>query len=465
MRNSADDLAALSDLPSDERLRALERIIPMEIVQEVLHQTGHDKRRCPCLPHWFMVFFVVGLGLFHKDSQSQVFKYLQRFRKGKTPQRNTIAEARKGLGIAPLRLLASKVVKLLGTPETPGAFYKDWRLMALDGFVLDVADTPANERTFGRPGSGRAPGAFPQVRVLALCETGSHAFYRWQIKPLCRSEVKMVPVLLRHLTDDMLLLWDRNFLSYKHVVQVRERGAHLLARIKSNVIFEPTEVLPDGSYLSKIYPSPRHRERDEGGIVVRIIEYTLEGTGHEDDGKVHRLLTTLLDAKEHPAEELIVLYHERWEEELAIDEFKTHLREKVVLRSQTPAGVVQEIEGLLLAHYSVRALMQEAAQREGLDPERISFTATLKILRCRLPEVPKDPADVVGRQHWWEDLITEIGEAVLPPRRNRVNPRVIKRKMSNWPKKRPHHRNPPQPTKPFRECIFSPPKHANNASS
>jgi hypothetical protein len=297
-------------------------------------------------------------------------------------------------------------------------------------------------QTFGRPGSGRAAGAFPQARVLALCEAGSHVLYRWQVKPLCRGEVSRTSVLLRHLEADRLLLWDRNFLSYKHVQQVRARKAHLLARIKSDLIFKPIKALPDGSYLSKIYPSPRHRDRDEGGIVVRIIEYTLEGTGHADDGKVHRLLTTLLDADEHPAEELIILYHERWEEELALDELKTHLRENVVLRSQTPAGVVQEIEGLLLAHYAVRVLMQEVAQREGLDPDRLSFTATLKILRCRLPEVPKNPEDKAGRKQWWEDLLTEIGEEVLPTRRYRINPRVIKRKMSNWKKKRPHQRTP-----------------------
>ena len=141
-----------------------------------------------------------------------------------------------------------------------------------------------------------------------------------------------------------------------------------------------------------------------------------------------------------------------WQIELAIDEFKTHLREKVVLRSQTPAGVVQEVEGLLLAHYAVRTLMAEAAQAEGLDPDRLSFVGTLKILRCRLPEVPRDPGDAAGRRRWWEDLLAEVGEAVLPQRRRRVNPRVIKRKMSNWKKKRPQHRNPPRP-RPFRECI------------
>ncbi len=452
MSAATRDLAALSSQPSDERLRALERIIPMSAVQEVLVQTGHAKRHCPCLPHWFMVFYVISLGLFNDDSHTDVFKRLQRFRRGHTPPRNTIAQARKGLGIAPLRLLAEKIVKPLGTPDTPGAFYKGMRMMAVDGFKVDLPDTPENARVFGRPKSGRGEGAFAQARVLALCETGSHAFLRWQVKPLRRGEVSMAPVLLRHLEADMLLMWDRAFTSYKNVKLVRQRNAHLLARLKSGPIFKPTEVLKDGSFLSKIYPSSWHREHDRNGIVVRIIEYTLHDSGHADDGKVHRLLTTLLDAEEHPAEELIILYHERWEEELAIDELKTHLKEKVVLRSQTPAGVIQEIEGLMLAHYAVRALMAEAAEREGLDPERLSFVGTLKILRCRLPEVPKGPKDEAGRKRWWEDLVAEVGEVVLPERRLRVNPRVIKCKMSKWPKKRAHHRRPPKP-KPFRECI------------
>ena len=262
----------------------------------------------------------------------------------------------------------------------------------------------------------------------------------------------MVPSVLRYLESDMLLLWDRGFLSYKNLKDVRTRRAHLLARIKSNLIFEPIEVLADGSYLAKMYPSPRHRDKDKDGIVVRIIEYTLEGTGHPEEGKTHRLLTTLSDAKEHPAEEVIILYHERWEEELAIDEIKTHEKERPVLRSQTPAGVIQEVEGLMLAHFVIRTLMQEVAEKEGLDPDRLSFTGTLKILRCRLPEVPKDPKDEAGRRRWFSELLAEIAEEVIPARRHRVNPRVIKRKMSKWPKKRPHHRNPPKP-KPFRDCI------------
>jgi hypothetical protein len=453
MADFARDVSFLAGLPTDERVRALERIIPPQLVQEVLEQTGHAHRHYTVLPAWFVTWFVIALGLFSRDSYRHVFKHLQRFRPGGTPGRNTLVEARRGLGVAPLRLLAQKVVRLLATPDTPGAFYKGMRLMALDGFVLDVPDTPTNDRAFGRPCTGRAPGAFPQVRVLALCEAGTHVLYRWLLKPYRRNEVSMAPYVLRWLQEGMLLLWDRAFLSYKNVQQVLAQRAQLLARAKCNLVFEPTEVLPDGSYLAKMYPSAKHRKRDQGGIVVRVLEYALDDPGRPSKEKRHRLVTTLLDAAEYPAEELIVLYHQRWEQELAIDELKTHQRERPVLRSQTPAGVVQEVEGLLLAHYVVRALMFEAAEWQGLDPRRLSFVGALKVLRCRLPEAPRDPADEAGRQRWWEELLWEVGEEQLPPRRNRVNPRVIKRKMSNWPKKRAQHRRPPQPTKPFRDSI------------
>ena len=444
---------ALQELPTDERIRALERIIPLDVVQEVLHETGHDRRHCPCLPHWFMAYFVLGLGLFAKDSYAQIYKNLQRFRKGVTPQSNTFTQARQGLGVAPIRRLVARLVRLLASPDTPNSFYRGMRLMATDGFVLDLPDSPANARIFGKPQSGRTEGAFPQARVLALCETGTHVLYKWLVKPISTGEVSMAPYVLRWLEEGMLLLWDRGFLSYKNLKQVKEQKAHLVARIKSNLVFAPIQVLADGSFLAKMYPSSWCRHKDQDGIVVRIIEYTLEDPNRPSKEKVHRLLTTLLDAQLDPAKELIVLYHERWEEELTIDEVKTHQLERPVLRSQTPAGVVQEIEGLLLGHFAVRAVMFEAASAQGLAPRRMSFVGTLKVLRCRLPEVPKDAEDVVGRQRWWEDLVAEVSEAVLPQRRDRINPRVIKRKMSKWPKKRPCHRRPPPPTRTFRESI------------
>ena len=444
------EAAACATWPTRERLRALKRIIPRADTEAILEQTGRNRTHCPRLPAWFLVWFVIALGLFCRDSYRQVFRWLQPYRRGGTPGRTTLCEARKRLGVAPMRLLAERVIRLQGKPETPGAFYRGMRTMALDGFVLDVPDTPANDRAFGRPGSSRAPAAFPQVRVLALCETGSHVLWRSLIKPQSCGEVTMAHHLLRSLQKDMLLLWDRNFLSYQTVSEVVATGAHLLARIKSNLIFRPIQVLSDGSFLAKLYRSPADRETDRNGILVRIIEYTFDDPGRPGSGESHRLLTTLLDDALDPAQTLIVLYHERWEEELTIDELKTHQRERSVLRSQTPGGVIQEVYGLLLGHYVVRVLMQEAAAREGIDPCRLSFTGTLKILRCRLPECP---ASRRGLRRWYQNLVAEVAEEVLEDRRNRINPRVIKRKMSNWKKKRPEHRHYPQPTKEFAEGI------------
>jgi len=204
--NLRQETDALASWPTDERLRALPRIIPRAQVEEVLAQTGHDRAVCTRLPGWFMVWFIIALGLCCRDCYRQLFRWLQPFRPGTVPGRSTWCEARQRLGIAPRRVLAERVIRLLGLPSTPGAFYRGMRTMALDGFVLDLADTPANARAFGRPGSGHAPGAFPQVRLLALCETGSHVLWRFLLKPLRHGEVSMAPYLLRFLQEDMLLL-------------------------------------------------------------------------------------------------------------------------------------------------------------------------------------------------------------------------------------------------------------------
>src|SRR6266446_10578732 len=161
MNSLSTEAATLAQWPTAERVRALKRIIPRAKVQEILRRTGHARRRYLRLPAWFLVWFVIALGLFCRDCYRQVFRWLQPFRKGATPGRTTLCEARKRLGVAPMRLLAEQVIRLQGRPETPGAFYRGMRTMALDGFVVDVPDTPATARAFGRPRSGRAPGAFP----------------------------------------------------------------------------------------------------------------------------------------------------------------------------------------------------------------------------------------------------------------------------------------------------------------
>jgi hypothetical protein len=440
------EVAALSRA---DCLDGLKRIIPPSRIKRVLRDSGKDRAFCPRLSPLSVVRFVLGLGLFCRDCYRQVFRWINPY--SDVPGRSTLCEARQRVGVKPLVDLARQTVRLLAEPATtPGAFYRGMRLVALDGFVLDVPDSPDNARVFGRPQGGRTPGAFPQVRVVALCEVGTHVLFRWLSKPITIDERPMAERLMRELSSDMLLMWDRNFLSYNRVRQILGRGANLLAKIKKNLIFQPIRRLGDGSFLARIYPNAWKRRDDREGILVRIIEYRLDDPTRPGGGEKHRLLSTLLDEKLDPAPTLIELYHGRWEEELAIDEFKTHEIERITLRSQTPAGVVQELNGLLLDHFVIRTLMYEAAQTTLITPLRLSFTGTLKILRCRIPQCPNR---LRAQVRWWSRLIAEIAEEKIELRRNRINPRVIKKKMSKWPKKRRKDRHYPQPTKSFRNAI------------
>src|SRR4051812_33305575 len=249
--------------------------------------------------------------------------------------------------------------------------------MALDGVVYNVPDSDANAAAFGYPEGGRGQGAFPQVRKLSLVECGSHAeqaFTAKGIKQNDSSEQGMVPLLIPHLALGMLLLWDRGFFSYKLWQSVILRGCHLLARGKASAVLRPVEVLADGSYLAQLYPTSKDRDRDRYGLRVRVIRYKHDDPRRVDCGKEQVLLTSLLDGVRHPARELILLYHERWEIELTFDEQKTHqtpprVSKPAHLRSETPLGVMQELYALAIGHYVTRDFMAQAAQAEGLDPD------------------------------------------------------------------------------------------------
>jgi hypothetical protein len=222
------------------------------------------------------------------------------------------------------------------------------------------------------------------------------------------------------------------------------------------MILRPIQRLPDGSYLAKIYPSPRARDQDHDGIVVRVIEYTLDDPQRTGHGQKHLLLTNLFDPETFPALELACRYHERWEEELVYDEQKTHQDPRrpgkaAHLRSQTPQGVEQELYALSLGHFVVRALMLEAAGQDNLDVDRLSFTGCLRILQARLPEC--DSSTPNRLQQWYRLLLEEIAQEQIEPRRNRVNPRVVKRKMSKFAKKRPEHRHRQPLKKTFAETV------------
>src|SRR5262249_47598171 len=189
--------------------------------------------------------------------------------------------------------------------------------------------------------------------------------------------------------------------------------------------------------------------QDRDGLVVRVIEYTHDDPQRPGCGERHRLITDLLNPEDLPAAAAPLVYHERWEEELALDEIKTHLNgREVPLRSKKPAGVVQEVYGLVLAHYVIRRVMHDAAATGCIDPDRLSFSNSLRIVQCHLPEAPQRPLP-----QWYGRLLREVRRQRLRLRRERWYPRVIKRKMSNWRKKRPEHHSPRQPTKPFEKAV------------
>jgi hypothetical protein len=252
------------------------------------------------------------------------------------------------------------------------------------------------------------------------------------------------------------LLLDQGFFSEKLWRKLVERKVNVLARVTTQMILRPIRVLADGSYLAKIYKGDYDRRKDRDGVVVRVIRYTLDDLRRVGHGEEHVLITTLLDAATYPAMDLILLYHERWEHELTFDEQKTHQdpprpSKPAPLRSETPAGVIQEIYALSLAHFVIRSLMFEAAATVALDPDRLSFTGCFQILKCRLPEcVATTPARLEG---WYRSLLWEMQDERTDPRRNRINPRVIKKQISNWEKKKPEHRKLPPLKKTFREAV------------
>lgn len=441
-----------------DRLASLEKIIRPAMVRQVLLATGRINQRACKLNYEVMMWIVLAMGILTDLPIRQVFKHARRLRLGEqSPHRSSLCVARQRLGVLPVRRLFEQTVRPLAKPDTPGAFYRGWHLMGIDGTVLNLPDSKANDRIFGRPSGGdRGDGAFPQVRKLSLIELGTHVEIAFQAKPYRISEQAMVPALLKHLRPNMLLIWDRNFFSYDLWKRLNSRGVKILARLQKGMILKPIRHLSDGSYLAKIYPKPYDRVKDRKGIVVRVIKYALDDprrVGHDEE---HTLITNLLDEKLYPAMELIPLYHERWETELVFDEQKTHqdprrASKPAHLRSETPTGVIQELYALSLSHFVVRSLMFEAAQRAGIDPDRLSFTGCFQILKCRLPEC--ETHSLKSLKDWYEALLWELGQERTDPRRNRINPRVIKQKIGKWPKKQPRHRHIPPLTKTFIESV------------
>lgn len=452
------------ELPAAIVLEALSRFVPPKTIHSVLAQTGRRSQRIRRLPTAAVVWLVIAIGIWTDLDIPAIWRQVVGPLRSlflvldakRPPCKSALSQACTRLGPCSLRRLFVQTATSIATDRPRGAFYKGMRLMAMDGVRFEMPDTSANAAAFGRPATRRngqpVDGGYPQIHAVFLSETGTHMVVEAYIKRGKKSEFKVATSLLRKAPFSCLVLQDRGFYGYRPLAEAARRGVHVLGRVGSHVVFEPMQVLSDGSYLATIYPSLRDKRHKANGLVVRVIEYTLDEPHRTGHGERHRLVTTLLDADTYPANELVVLYHERWEIEIGNDELKTHqLHRHVHLRSRTPCGVLQEIYGILLAYNAVRYLMHEAALSADIDPRKLSFIHAVRGLRETAPLMRAAPTSRLPTLY--AAMIRHIAQGVLPPRDNRINPRVVKKKMSNFGKKRAEHSHPPQPQRPFEQSV------------
>ena len=384
-------------------LGVVAKTFPRATIDKVLADTGKASRRQRDLPAHVVVYYVIALALFMQVSYREVLRTLLegvRWLLGpgaqiKVAGKSGISQARTRLGSAPLKQLHDQVVQPVAVPATHGAWFRRWRLVSLDGSTLAVADTAENEQAFGRPAESRGKTAYPLLRLVGLVESGTHILFGTVLDAWRVGEVTLAHAVVPHLAAGMLCLADRNFFGFTLWQEAQANGADLLWRGKRHLVLPCEQRLADGSYLSTFYPSAGDRRRQRGGVTVRVIEYELPGVAEAEP--LYRLITTLLDAAEAPAAELAALYHERWEIENCLDEFKTHLRgRQIVLRSKTPDLVKQEAYGLLLAHFAIRGLMHEAALQAEEDPDRLSYVHAVRVVRRKLVSLGAVPPGAEG---------------------------------------------------------------------
>jgi hypothetical protein len=441
-------------------VEALQRAVPPEAIRAVLRERGNPVRRARKLTAEATIWVLIALNVYTHlavghvlRKVSQGLRFIWPDPTYRVPGASAFVYRRYQLGAAPVVALYERLARPIATAQTPGAFRFGLRLMALDGTVEDVPDSPANAAAFGRQHGSRGDSAFPQGQGVYLVECGTHAIVDATFGPYGTSERDGAHALLRAVSADMLVMWDRGLHEYDLLTAVRQREAQVLGRLPAHVKPEWVASLPDGSTLAYLRPSAPQRRAQGERLLGRVIEYTLTDPALPGYGEVHRLVTTLLDPRVAPALDLVCLYHERWEIELVVDETDTHQRlAGRPLRSLKPEGVLQELYALLIAHFAIRVLMHEAALQAGLDPDRLSFVHAVRVLHDAIPEFQMvDPAD---RPRLYARLLQDIAAGRLPARRLRSNPRVVKRKMSNFRRKRPEHRYWPQPTMPFHAVVL-----------
>lgn len=383
----------------------LTRLFPRDLVDEIVLSTGRREKRSRLLPAHVVVYYVLALALFFGESYEEVMRRLVgglRFLHNwsgnwQIPTTSAISQARARLGEEPMEQLFHRVAVPMARPATRGAWFRSWRVMAIDGVVLDVPDTPENNEVFNHAGGGKGEGAFPVVRIVGLAECGTHAIIGVSLGTWGTGERTLAPQLLPTLSEEMIVLADRGFYSYKLWTEALQTGAQLLFRVADSMVLPVLESYADGSYRSVLLDPKRQspirkmaRRRGEGrhgdlsvlessGLACRVVEYSV---GDQDGSDVICLITSVMDPELAPSFELAALYHERWEFELSLREIEIYqMGHGRVLRSKSPPMVRQEIWGMLLAHYAIRHLMHEAADTADVDPDRLSFIRSLRLIR------------------------------------------------------------------------------------
>ena len=442
-------------------LRMFEEVYPRELLQACAQLSVTQAQKARRVRHFTalsVLWFVLAMVLWSRLAQGRVWDKLTHWLQDRDPQApqepagaSALSYQRALLGVEPLQQLFEQGTHLLCTPQTPGAFYKGHRLMALDGSLFNLPDTSANEQAFGRSRNQYGKGAYPQARGVMLTECGSHATIGLYLGRYEQAEIHGAYGLLPKLERGMLLMHDANFFGGAYLEALCAKGVLALFVLASTVALQRRRNLPDGSYLALLKPDPRALYPMKRPLWLRIIEYQITDERLGEPDRVYRLATTWLNPRTAPAKELLVLYHERWEIEIVVDEIKTHLRvQQKVLRSHTPQGVLQELYALFVVHFAIRALMYQAALEADLDPDRLSFTeAVFQIGEAVADERGEEPPAL---QQWRAGRLRErLRCHLLPERRLRINRRELKQVYQKY---KPKKRNVPPP-KPFEpgECF------------
>jgi hypothetical protein len=372
-------------LADQAAIGVLTRTFPVDLVDRVIDQYWRREQRTRALPTRLVFYFVLVLCLFPHESYRSTMKILMSvFGRGtqgyRVPTTGSIGVARRRLGSEPVETVVRAVIQPRAKEETLGAWYQEWRLVAVDGTTFTVPDTDENEREFGRPGSGRGEGktAYPQIQAACLVELGTHAVFDARLDRYAATESMLIEEMFPSIGPGMLVLADRHIYSFHRWVKAVGTGADLLWRVSSNLVLPPVEQLADGSYVAEVR-APR-QSGHHGFVRLRVIEYRLPGSD-----ELYRLVTTIMDPAKASAKDLAILYHERWDIEGFLKQIKSvQLNDDKIFRSKSPDGVRQEFWAHLAVHYATTCVQVDAAAQAKLDPDRISHKNTVRIIRSRI---------------------------------------------------------------------------------